>query len=114
MRIWDFSRSAFGICAAAAMLIGCGVSQPPVGAPGAMRQSTAVATHAAPDTSWMLPEAKSEDLVYVSSLDNVYVLSYPELKEVGHLTDAGGFGLCSDTNGNVFAPSYYGGPVIYE
>ena len=34
MRIWDFSRSAFGICAAAAMLPGCGGSQPPVGVPG--------------------------------------------------------------------------------
>jgi 6-phosphogluconolactonase len=35
MRIWDFSRSAFGICAAAT-LAACGGSQPPIGAPGAM------------------------------------------------------------------------------
>jgi hypothetical protein len=32
MRIWDFSRSAFGIYVAAAMLAGCG-SQPMTGAP---------------------------------------------------------------------------------
>ena len=31
MRIWDYSRSAFGICAAAAMLAGCSGSQPPIG-----------------------------------------------------------------------------------
>jgi hypothetical protein len=36
MRIWDFSRSAFGICTAAAMLAGCGGSQSPIGAPGAI------------------------------------------------------------------------------
>jgi hypothetical protein len=34
MGIWDYSRSAFGICIAGAMLAGCGGSQPPIGAPG--------------------------------------------------------------------------------
>jgi hypothetical protein len=108
------SRYSLSTCAAFLMLAACGGSQPPIGAPGAMPQNRAITQHVERGGSWMLPEAKSEDLVYVSSLDNVYVLSYPQLKEVGHLTDAGGFGLCSDTNGNVFAPSYYGGPVIYE
>ena len=46
MRIWDFSRRAFGICAAAALLAGCGGSQPPISAPGAMPQTTAL-THGA-------------------------------------------------------------------
>jgi hypothetical protein len=41
MRISGLSRCAFGICAAAAMLAGCGGSQPPIGAPGAMHQSLA-------------------------------------------------------------------------
>jgi hypothetical protein len=35
MRIWSFSRSAFGICAAAVILAGYGGSQPPIGAPSA-------------------------------------------------------------------------------
>ena len=39
MRISDFSRDALSICVAAAMLAGCGGSQPPIGAPGAMPQS---------------------------------------------------------------------------
>ena len=41
MSVWDFRRSVFGICAAAALLEGCGGSQPPIGAPGAVPQSRA-------------------------------------------------------------------------
>ncbi len=47
VRIWDFIRSVFGICAAAALLAGCGGSQPPIGAPGAMAQSSLIAAHVA-------------------------------------------------------------------
>ena len=34
LRIRDFSRNVFGIFLAAAMLAGCGGSQPPIRAPG--------------------------------------------------------------------------------
>ncbi|MGC2495189.1 hypothetical protein [Candidatus Binatus sp.] len=34
----DFSRNAHSVFVAAAMLAGCGGSQPPIGAPGAMPQ----------------------------------------------------------------------------
>ena len=37
----ELSRYALSSCAAAAMLAGCGGSQPPIGAPGAMPQSRA-------------------------------------------------------------------------
>jgi DNA-binding beta-propeller fold protein YncE len=54
----------------------------------------------------MLPEAKSEDLLYVTSFVSsyVFVFSYPEGKLVGTL---GGFsyaasGECSDNQGDVF------------
>ncbi|MGB6601958.1 MAG: choice-of-anchor tandem repeat GloVer-containing protein [Candidatus Cybelea sp.] len=43
MRTLHFGRSVIGICAAAAMLAGCGASQPPLGAPGAVPQSSAMA-----------------------------------------------------------------------
>jgi hypothetical protein len=39
VRISDFSRYALCSSAAAAFLAGCGGSQPPIGAPGAMPQS---------------------------------------------------------------------------
>jgi len=43
------------------MLAACGGS--PTDAPGAMAQSRAIGQHGARGKSWMLPEAKSEDLV---------------------------------------------------
>ena len=46
MKSLDFGRYALGICSAAARLAGCGASQPPIVAPGAMPQGSAVATHA--------------------------------------------------------------------
>ena len=43
----NLRRYLLGFCAAAAMLAGCGGSQPPIGAPGAMPQSPASTAHAA-------------------------------------------------------------------
>jgi hypothetical protein len=47
-----FVRSALSIGATAALLAGCGGSQPP-GTPGTMPQSTTIATHAAHSMSPM-------------------------------------------------------------
>jgi hypothetical protein len=88
------------IASAAALLAGCGGSQPPIGAPGAMPQSRSITGHADRGESWMLPEATSEDLIYVAS-DPPAVLSYNTGKLVGTV-DAGGEGVCSDTAGDVF------------
>ena len=41
MKGLDVGRYALGSCVAAAMLVGCGGSQPPIGAPGAMAQRAA-------------------------------------------------------------------------
>ena len=53
--------------------------------------------------SWMLPEAKTEDLLYISNVYTVTVYSYPKGKHVGTLR---GFyqplGECVDQAGNVF------------
>ena len=87
---------------AAALLAGCGGSQAPIGAPGAMPQSRAIAQYAA-RRSWMLPSAKRRDLLYVSSGNVVYVYAYPSGGSVGLLA---GFseprGECADKAGNVF------------
>ena len=69
MTIIDFSRCALMSCAAAAMLAGCGGSQPPIGAPGAMAQTSASAAQVERRGSWMLPEASGEDLLYVTDED---------------------------------------------
>ncbi len=47
----------------AALFAGCGRSQPPISAPGAMPQTSAIAMHAGRGQSWMLPEAKNKDLL---------------------------------------------------
>jgi hypothetical protein len=108
MRISSFGRYALTCCVAVAMLAGCSASQQPIGAPGAMPQASAITTHADHGGSWMLPEAKSEDLLYSGS-HTVYVFSYPSGKMVGSL-DPGTptNGLCSDNKGNVFLTGQQG------
>jgi hypothetical protein len=98
------SRYALRISVAAAMLAGCGGSQPPVGAPGPMPQSHALATNAGHGKSWMLPEAKSEDLLYAGGSEQTYVFSWPGGKSVGELGVASTY-LCSDRYGNIWALS---------
>ncbi len=102
MRIWDFSRSAFGICAVGAMLAACGGSQPPIGAPGAMPQSPSITTYAAHRGSWVLPEAASEDLLYVSDVTGVHVFSSEGNARRGFNGFAEPQGLCTDRAGDIF------------
>ena len=100
-----FSRYAFS-CVAAAMLTGCGGSQSPIGARGAVPQTAATAAHADRGTSWMLPEAlRTRDLLYISDqyTDHVYVYNYKTRRLLGRL---GGFyqpsGQCVDSSGDVW------------
>ncbi|MFZ1017201.1 MAG: hypothetical protein WAN39_04930, partial [Candidatus Cybelea sp.] len=103
MSILGFGRHALLSCVAAVILAGCGGSQPPIGALGAMPQTSGIATHAARGKSWMLPEAKTEDLIYaVGGCGGTCVLSYPKGRLVGELTGVEGLADCSDTKGNVF------------
>ena len=105
MRISGFGRCVLSACAAVAMLPGCGGSQPPIGAPGAMLQPSAIAMHADRGKSWMLPEAKNEDLIYaVGGCGGTCVLSYPKGKLVGELA-YDGYADCSDASGDVFIPT---------
>jgi hypothetical protein len=120
MRSFDFGRYALCICVTAAMLAGCGVlplslskgqddMQPPIGVPGAMAQTSALAARADRGTSWVLPEATSEDLIYATGgCAGTCVLSYPAGKLVGSLETGGDLdgssAGCVDGNGDVFLP----------
>lgn len=77
-------------------LAGCGAAQLP--------RRAGFATDAERAISWMAPNARSMDLLYVSDEGGrVYVLSYPDGKLVGMLTGfQGPGGLCSDGAGDVF------------
>jgi hypothetical protein len=106
MKVPALTRYAPRFCAAA-LLAGCGGSQPPIGAPGAMPQSRAATSPAPHSGSWMLPEAGSQSLLYVSDFDAVRVFSYPRGKYEGSLE---GFqiaiGECADAGGNVYVADY--------
>jgi hypothetical protein len=104
MKSFGLGTYALTVGVAVALLAGCSGSQPPIGAPGAIPQTSAIATHAHRGTSWMLREATGETLLYASSdFGTVSVFGYPKGNLVGVLS---GFDLadgeCVDKAGNVF------------
>lgn len=76
MNSLGYSRHALTSYAAAAILAGCGGSQPPIAAPGATQQTFAIATHAAPRSSALKPGAQTPGykatapLLYATNLLN--------------------------------------------
>ena len=78
MKSLGLSCNALAIGAAAALLAGCGGSQPPIGVSGAMPQSSTLAMHTDGGQSWMLPGAKSQDLIYSSHSEGVAVYFTPQ------------------------------------
>ncbi|MGA7201587.1 MAG: hypothetical protein WBX26_07145 [Candidatus Cybelea sp.] len=112
MKNSDFGRRALGICAAAAMLAGCGGPQPPIGAPGTASQTSTLAMRADRDTSWLRRGTSSgSDLLYVANhKGGVYVLTYPQGQLIGELSlpyEPMSGGICSDSDGNIFVPDEY-------
>ena len=109
MRSLDFGRYVLAGFAVAAMLAGCGGSEPPIGAPSAMPQSR---VHTA--------SGSSGELIYVTTSKAVIMLSYPQGNNVGSIPWSTQFDrgyICSDpTSGNVFIPEGSGGSdsKIYE
>jgi hypothetical protein len=96
-----FLQYALGMGAAATLLAGCGGWQVPA-APSTV-QSFALLPHVDRSRSWMLPEAKRDDLLYISDVYGVHVFSYPKGTHVGDLTGVSSpEGLCTDRAGDVF------------
>jgi len=106
MKITGLGRAAVGIALTVAMLAGCGQAQ--TGGPGMMPQGAAPAGHPTHGKSWMLPEAKAEDLLYVAEDSGVAIFSYPGIVPVGRISlpdDYTGH-TCSDNDGDVFVPFF--------
>lgn len=96
MKHFAFRRWALGVTALVVFLAGCGASEPPISG-----HSTESAE------SWILPQAKNEPLVYVSSIGAIYVFDYPARHLVGKIYDYRyPLGLCSDPQGNVYVSEY--------
>jgi sugar lactone lactonase YvrE len=115
MKVLELGRYVLGVSIAVSLLAGCSGSQPPTVAPGAVPQGRAVATHAERGESWMLPEAVTQDLLYVAggNGDDVPVYSYPKGRLLGTLT---GFnlpsGACVDKTGDVFIADYVNQRIV--
>jgi hypothetical protein len=89
MKRFGLGTYALSGCVAVALLAGCGGSQLPTGAPGAMPQTSAIATHVDRGTSWMLPGLSGRGLLYVvMRVGAVDILSYPACKKLGTLQSA--------------------------
>jgi hypothetical protein len=92
------------MCAAAALLTGCG--QPtgenvlPYG--NQSNAANAAATHI--ERSWMEPAAQQQDLIYVSNAaSSINVYGFSSHRLLGKLTGINDpYGLCSDTSGDVW------------
>jgi hypothetical protein len=121
--------TALGVAGSIALLAGCGA--PPTSVPAG---TTVRSTSSFPgdNRSWMLPEAKSQTLLYISTYINppryglppqptVYVYSYPAIKLVGKVVYFNSYanlaGLCSDKQGNVFVTTWLSNAksgLVYE
>ena len=112
--ISDRTRWTLGTCVVASLLAGCGGPSAQNALPGAMERNAP--NSVAPDGwggghkgSWMAPQAKHDNLVYVSdtAANAVSVYAWKTHKLVGML---GGinqpFGLCSDQSGDVWIISW--------
>ena len=111
MTIQVLCRHALFGCVAAAMLVGCGGTQSPIGAPGA---ALGPASGAVP---WMRAVAAGRNLLYASTLGDkpVYIYTYPGGKMVGILPGPiGPRGMCVDRSSDIFIPFIYIPGGIYE
>lgn len=99
-----YKRCAFGI--AVITFSGCGGSRSQLVMPNAVPQGSSVATNAAHGRPWMLPEAKSDNLLYVSSDNQLYLFSYPGSKLVGTFESDGAAGMCPDKVGDVWVTTF--------
>lgn len=103
--ISKLARWTLGACAAASVLAGCGGSPVQSVLPGPIGQD--VRNGVTPDNgrSWMAPEAKHDDLVYVSDTgaNAVSVYGLRTHKLLGMLTGINApWGICADQSGNVW------------
>lgn len=82
---------ALSSCVVAALLVGCGETQTPMGAPAALQQGRMNSTR-----------ATNSDLLYVLGGDKLFVLSYPSGQLLMSASVSNASQICSDREGNVF------------
>jgi len=111
VRQLHFKHYALSISTAAALLVACGGSQPPIRVPGAMPQSHAIVGHG------KTRQASGNPLLYVSDPhDYIYIFNYPggtyatSFSPEALAID----GLCTDGAGDVFVAAYADYGLIFK
>lgn len=100
-----FAYSGLSLSCAAVLLFGCDASEALTRLSSSMPRSRELGQKARHNQSWMLPEAKGEDLLYVVYLGmNVY--TYPAGQQVGSIPESGYYGACSDQAGNIYVTNW--------
>jgi hypothetical protein len=104
----------FALCAGAAIALLAGCGGPQVQGPATAISASQRVERDAATGSWTLPEALSENLLYVANFSNVVIFSYPSGKVVGQLK---GFDAnaseCVDVQGDVYVTNF-DPPALYE
>lgn len=102
-RVSGFNHYALSFVVVAALLSGCGAL--PLSPSKGQAEISAIAAQGDRGHSWMLAEAKGDNLLYVSDgvSGNVFIFSYPQAKEVGEITGLNlPEGACVDNAQDVF------------
>lgn len=114
----------FSSCVAVFLLAACsGGQQSSLGPVGSVQPDVAqlpAAARSKQGRSWMAPDAKKKDLLYVSlgseaGGDEILVWSYPKGKFEGAITGGGlnnPLGLCVDKSGDVFVANHYSADIL--
>lgn len=99
-----FLRSVVLTATIAALLAACSGAGAPLGATSGYAPEARALLDGSHSGSWMAPDAKSLDLLYIADAGtgDVDVYSYPATKLEGKLTGFTPHGLCTDTTGDVF------------
>jgi hypothetical protein len=104
------AQSALIISLSAALLAGCGASQPSFGQPS-RTQADKIDSSIGYRQGAMVVGAYARSLLYISNLESVNVYTYPRGKPLGSL-GVGGY-LCSDSFGNVIVTGAEGISYIW-
>jgi hypothetical protein len=107
--------ACYALSVATLCVAGCAGSQAPSLIPQMNSHNAPPAVSRAYHGSWMSPQAKNDDLVYVSNAANDTVTAYglTTHKLEGVLTDIyQPFGACSDTQGNVWIVAWGNNRII--
>lgn len=117
MNIFNFKQLAPGSVAAVAVLAGCAGSPVPSSSGFPVGSERLVSASPARDRaaqatlggvrSWIAPDARSKDLLYVTNYSYVTIYTYPQAKLVGYLHSfKSTVGECVDQEQNIYITNY--------